>query len=147
MSVFLSEVLVDCGHTRHPLCAEILCSLLFSFSSCCCQCPTDNDSHHSWLRNQKGTLNKINLGPTSLFHSATWFGPAEPSSGKLVYIWKILAPASLLSWEHAVYKNFVPSMYLHPNGSIPVLLIPTLCTAGCIILNTIGTDVLCWSIN
>jgi hypothetical protein len=36
-----------------------------------------NYGHHSWLRNQKGTLNKINLGQASLFHSATWFGPAR----------------------------------------------------------------------
>lgn len=40
VSVLLLEVLVDCGRKRQPLCAEILCSLLFSFSSCC-QCPTD----------------------------------------------------------------------------------------------------------
>jgi hypothetical protein len=70
-----------------------------------------NDSHHSWLRNQQGTLNKINLRPTSLFHSAAWLGPAVPSSGRLVYVWKILTPASLQSWENAVYRNFIPSIY------------------------------------
>ena len=40
-------------------------------------------------------------------------------------------------------QNFIPSVYLNPNGSIPVSLTPELCTAGCIILNTTGVDLLC----